>query len=232
MAFNLNLFGGGEKKEEKPKKPALALAPAAITPTPAMEKKEEGSPEVDEIKKEVERLKDSMNALRGSMKSLTEKLEEIEKNLGQLASIYELVTNQLNPFLDEEEKAATTPAPAPEPASSPAPVERVVYVEKGEEERKPVLLPALDLTNTKVIQTILDWMQFLVERVGHEGIDEILQYYVDIGWISEDVAAVLKRYADGIRVENEPEIEPPVQLDPEDHLKCLDYILQIKEAMQ
>ncbi len=221
---NLNLFGGGKKETAKPPKPAMTLA-APTAPAPAKEEKE--SPEVEEIKKEVDRLKDSINALRGSMKSLTEKLEEIEKNIGQLASIYELVTNQLNPFLDEEErKVATPPTPAPTP---PPPKEKIIMVE--EQQKPSVLLPSIDLTNTKVIQTILDWMQFLVERVGHEGIQDILQYYVDIGWISEDVANILKRYADGIRVENEPEVEPPVQLDPEDHLKSLDYILQIKEAM-
>ena len=91
------------------------------------------------------------------------------------------------------------------------------------------MLPSVDLTNPKVIQTILDWMQFIVERVGHAGVDDVLQYYVDIHWISQEVAEVLKRYADGIRVEIEPEVEEPVQLDPEDHMKSLDYIMQIKE---
>ena len=228
-----NLFGGGKKEQKQAAgvvKPTMTIAPAPVAP-PAPQATQTTSgkdvaTEVEDVKKEVDKLKDSMNALRGSLKTLTEKIEEIEKNLGQLASIYEMITNQMNPFLDEEErKAVSQQAPA-----APQPVQPVLVVQEREETPE-VVLDRVDLTNPKVIQTIMDWMQFLVERVGHEGVQEILKYYVDIRWITEDVAQILLRYAEGIRVENEPVIEPPVQLDPEDHLKSLDYILQIKELM-
>ncbi len=229
-----NLFGGGKKEQKQATgvvKPTMTIAPAPVAPAAPTAPAQTASgkdvaTEVEDVKKEVDKLKDSMNALRGSLKTLTEKIEEIEKNLGQLASIYEMITNQMNPFLDEEEKKAVSQqAPA-----APQPVQPVLVVQEREESPE-VVLDRVDLTNPKVIQTIMDWMQFLVERVGHEGVQEILKYYVDIRWITEDVAQILLRYAEGIRVENEPVIEPPVQLDPEDHLKSLDYILQIKELM-
>lgn len=226
------LFGGKkEEKKENVVRPTLSIAPGPVAPAapaaPATASGKEISAEVEDIKKEVDKVKDSLNALRGSLKSVTEKLEEMEKNLGQLASVYEVIMNQMNPFLDEEERAvAKKVAPA---AETVVEVQKPVFVEeKGGGE---VVLPRVDLTNPKVIQIIMDWMRFLVERVGHEGVQELLKYYVDIRWISEDVAQVLQRYAEGIRVENEPVIEPPVQLDPEDHLKSLDYILQIRELM-
>lgn len=225
-----NLFGGKrEKGGQQTAKPTMTLNPGLIAPAaPQTVQTTSGkdiSTEIEDVKKEMDKLKDSMNALRGSLKTITEKMEELEKNIGQLASIYEMITNQMNPFLDEEERRAVQKEPAP---AQPAPVPVIVA---PAEEKPEVVLDRVDLTNPKAIQTIMDWMNFLVERVGHEGVQEVLKYYVDIRWITEDVAQVLLRYAEGIRVEHEPVMEPPIQLDPEDHLKSLDYILQIKELM-
>ncbi len=225
------LFGGKSEKggQQQAVKPTMALNPGLLAPptptTPQTASGKDVSTEIEDVKKEVDKLKDSMNALRGSLKTITEKMEELEKNIGQLASIYEMITNQMNPFLDEEERRAVQKEQAPQ---APAPI----IATPPMEEKPEVLLDKMDLTNPKVIQTIMDWMQFLVERVGHEGVQEVLKYYVDVKWITEEVAQVLLRYAEGIRVENEPVIEPPVQLDPEDHLKSLDYILQIKDLME
>ena len=233
-----NLFGGGNKKPQTNAptiKPAIqpttvgASGPIMTPQMPAGQTAggKDTSVVVEDLQKDVEKLKDSVNAIRGTLKSITEKMEALEQNMSQLASVYELLTNQTNPFLDDDEKRAmsrpkveTAPVAAPTPAPSPASKE------------EDVVLPEVDQTNPKVIQTIIDWMEFLVERVGHQGIPAVLQYYTDIHWISEDVAEVLKRYADGIRVENEPAIEENPQLDPEDHMKSLDYILQIKDLQQ
>lgn len=234
-----NLLGGkknaGAPAANKPAiQPIAPVAPAAQGPAApavpaggasgATAAGKDITVEVEDLRKDVDKMKDSINALRGTLKSLTEKMDAIENNLAQLASVYELLTNQMNPFLDEEEKAVARPKPkkveqAPAPIPAPQP----------EEKEEEVVLPGLDLTNPKVIQTILDWMQFVVERVGHAGVKDVLQYYVDIKWISPEVAEVLQRYADGIKVDVEPEVPEPVQLDPEDHMKSLDYILQIKE---
>jgi len=230
-----NLFGGGGKQQNKsPKKPAAGIKPAIQigvgAPTVGSPATNAGgqdlAAELENVKQDVEKLKDSVNAIRSSLKNLNEKMDKLEKHIAELASIYELVTNQTNPFLDEDERKAAAKkvgtiqtVPAAAPAAPVAP----------KEEEPEVVLPSVDLTNPKVIQTILDWMQFIVERVGHAGVDDVLQYYVDIHWISQEVAEILKRYADGIRVEIEPEVEEPVQLDPEDHMKSLDYIMQIKE---
>lgn len=229
-----DLFGG-KKKGVAPNANKPAIQPMAPAPTmPAVTPPAAGGSattagkdvtiEVEDLRKDVDKMKDSINALRGTLKSLTEKMDAIENNLAQLASIYELLTNQMNPFLDEDEKMAPKPKPKRE-----EPTPAIPTVQPATKEEEEVVLPEIDLTNPKVIQTILDWMQFIVERVGHTGVKEVLQYYVDIKWISPEVSEVLQRYADGIRVDVEPEVEQPVQLDPEDHMKSLDYILQVKE---
>ncbi len=221
-----NLFGGGKK----PQTNAPAIKPAIQPAAPVMAQQAAASQTaggkdaavvIDDLQKEVEKLKDSVNAIRGTLKSITEKMDALEQNMSQLASVYELLTNQTNPFLDEDEKRAVAPKPKAEaPVAIPAPTPA---------KEEDVVLPEIDQTNPKVIQTVIDWMEFLVERVGHQGISAVLQYYIDIHWVSEEVADILKRYADGIRVENEPAVEENPQLDPEDHMKSLDYILQIKE---
>ncbi|NPA76727.1 MAG: hypothetical protein GXN93_03155 [Candidatus Diapherotrites archaeon] len=234
-----NLFGGGNSKKatgpaaaNKPAiQPAISFGAPAVQP-PAAGQAAAGGKDlnviVEDLQKDVEKLKDSVNAIRGTLKNITEKMEALEQNMSQLASVYELLTNQTNPFLDEDERKAVPSAPK-QSAPSTAPV---AIPTMPEEPKRDVVLPEIDQTNPKVIQNVIDWMEFLVERVGHSGIESVLQYYVDIHWISEEVADILKRYADGIRVDNEPAAEEAVQLDPEDHMKSLDYILQIKDLQQ
>ena len=249
----LKLGGGGKKKEEQATapKPAITIGPAptgagvqapAALPTGGggqllTSEGREVTAVVEDLQKEVERLKDSLNVVKESVKGVNNKLEEIEKTLGQLASIYEIVMNQLNPFLDEDEKVL----PMKKPKVSREPAETTTLVQKPAQSTTPpqpavekpsqdVVLPYVDLTNPKVIETLIDWAKFLVEKVGHAGIEELLQYYVDIRWISEDVKEIVKRYADGIRVDIEPDVAV-VQLDPEDHAKSLEYILSIKDIM-
>ncbi len=246
----LKLGGGGKKKEEQAAapKPAITLgagpaptgAPAVgVPPQPTGQlvtsEGREVTAVVEDLQKEVERLKDSLNVVKESVKGVNNKLEEIEKTLGQLASIYEIVMNQLNPFLDEDEKALPVKKPRVKAEPSEEPTERPVQPVpvQATPEASPsqdVVLPYVDLTNPKVIEVLIDWAKFMVEKVGHAGIEELLQYYVDIRWISEDVKEIVKRYADGIRVDIEPDVAV-VQLDPEDHSKSLEYILSIKDLM-
>ncbi len=230
-----NIFGGGKKPQGNTGTNKPAIQPAIQFGAPpqigGVNNVQSGGKDtavvVEDLQKDVEKLKDSVNAIKGTLKSITEKLEAMEQNMSQLASVYELLTNQTNPFLDEDERKAVVPKPAQTAVATPQPA-----IVEAPQPNEAVVLPRIDQTNPKVIQTVIDWMEFLAERVGHQGIPAVLQYYVDIRWISDDVAEILKRYADGIRVDNEPAVEENPQLDPEDHMKSLDYILQIKDLQQ
>ncbi len=230
------LFGGKKEEKKEVNKPVISLGTPSPVSTPSGQTltTSEGRDVVavvEDLEKDVGRLKDAMNSLKESIKGLNSKLEDLERNIAQLASVYELLVNQQNPFVDREEIA---PAERREVKVEERPVEREV-VERGEKEivetvKGDVVLPYIDLTNPKVIEIVIDWTRFMVEKVGHEGIDELLKYYVDIRWISEEVAEILRRYADGIRVDLEPDVGN-VQLDPEEHHKSLEYILSIKDVM-
>ncbi len=89
------------------------------------------------------------------------------------------------------------------------------------------LLDRIDLGNVRVIETLIDWVQFLLSKVGQEGIDDVINYYREINWITDDVADILRSYARGMRVDGSQGY-----MLPEDHAKSLDYISRIKEAMK
>ncbi len=78
---------------------------------------------------------------------------------------------------------------------------------------------------TKGIMFMLKWIEYLIERVGYEGLEDALNYYVDIGWISEDVMFDVMRYARGIRLYHQNSDWRPVgYLNVQDHLMSLLFI--------
>jgi len=95
-----------------------------------------------------------------------------------------------------------------------------------EEEPEEALLTTLDVSNPRVVEIVLDWVNFMLSKVGEEELPVLLDYYRSIGWISREVAEMLLRYARGIRVESYRGY-----MTPEDHVKSLEYINRIREAM-
>ncbi|WP_406659846.1 FlaD/FlaE family flagellar protein [Methanolobus sp. ZRKC3] len=76
-------------------------------------------------------------------------------------------------------------------------------------------------TDPTSVVVLLNWIEFLMERVGRNNLMDALDYYVDIGWISEDVRAEIMAYARGIDYYVE---KPTWRLLPEDHTKSLLFI--------
>ncbi len=79
--------------------------------------------------------------------------------------------------------------------------------------------------NAETSIIILNWIEFLLEKVGRNNLAEILEYYVEIGWISEEVCSKLISYANGIDYYVE---RPTWKLLPDDHTKSLMFIEQLK----
>jgi flagellar protein FlaD len=90
---------------------------------------------------------------------------------------------------------------------------------------KKTSLPLVRLEFIKADPTsvvvLLNWIEFLMERVGRNNLMDALDYYVDIGWISEDVMSEIMAYARGIDYYVE---KPTWRLLPEDHTKSLLFI--------
>ena len=110
---------------------------------------------------------------------------------------------------------------------------------------KPILWCIKKDYTTTVL--VMRWIEFMFERVKRDKISLLLDYYKDIGWISEEVKSQIMRYARGeiqdVLAYEEEEIHSehfqsnavPVdykkvndwRLSAEDHLKSLLFIMKI-----
>jgi len=82
------------------------------------------------------------------------------------------------------------------------------------------------------IIVIMKWLQFLIDRCGRENLSNILDYYVDIGWISEDAKIRLVDFSHGITEENmdgETSLNKDItNLPSKDHIQSLIFIQKLK----
>ncbi len=78
---------------------------------------------------------------------------------------------------------------------------------------------------------LMKWLQFLIDKCGRSNLHEILDYYVDIGWISEDVKISLMDYSNGITedVGEGNNIKKWISdLPSKDHIQSLIFIQKLK----
>jgi archaellum component FlaD/FlaE len=78
------------------------------------------------------------------------------------------------------------------------------------------------------IVVTMKWLQYLVDRTGKNNLADTLGYYVDIGWISEDVRLDLINYSKGITEEPAQTGTHPPHLPTKDHLQSLLFIQKLK----
>jgi len=121
------------------------------------------------------------------------------------------------------------PQPQPQPQTQ-QPVQQV-QLYQTEEPLLPSLptekprLEDVPLHDTRAIMILLKWIEFMLERVGHEGLRDLLNYYVDINWISEKVLFTVLRFAKGIRLYHEnSDWRPAGYMNVKDHMTSLLFI--------
>jgi len=78
------------------------------------------------------------------------------------------------------------------------------------------------------IVVIMKWLQYLVEKIGKNNLPDVLGYYVDIGWISDDVRLDLIGYSKGITEEPVQTGSRSAHLPTRDHLQSLLFIQKLK----
>ncbi len=80
----------------------------------------------------------------------------------------------------------------------------------------------------------MNWLQYLIDKCGYENLSNILDYYVDIEWITDDVKISLIDYSRGIQEEktstngkNDTKKEVQ-QLPSTNHIQSYMYIQKLK----
>ncbi|RLF34192.1 MAG: hypothetical protein DRM98_01065 [Thermoplasmata archaeon] len=79
---------------------------------------------------------------------------------------------------------------------------------------------------------IMKWLQYLIDRCGRKNLSNILDYYVDIGWITQDVKINLIDYSQGITEETKKSentrVRDAAELPSRDHIQSLIFIQKLK----
>jgi flagellar protein FlaE len=71
---------------------------------------------------------------------------------------------------------------------------------------------------------VFEWLEFLLLHAGYQGATEALDYYEDVGWITEDVEADLNDYLLGL---DDGAANDDNDLDVDDHLLSLVYVAKL-----
>ena len=181
----------------------------------------------DQLEKIVSRIESKLKE-RGEadVSGLVEKLDKLEKALSTFMKKVEesVARKKLEEAYDEEveEVQEETPAEKVSEQKDEQPIKLELPVE--ETPKRAVRLSSIPNT-TKAMMFLLKWIEFMIERVGYDGLSDLLDYYVDIGWISEDVMFDVMRYAKGIKLYHEKSDWRPVgYMNVQDHLMSLLFI--------
>ena len=78
---------------------------------------------------------------------------------------------------------------------------------------------------------LMKWLQYLIDKCGRQHLSNILDYYVDIGWISEDAKISLIDYSHGITEERNQDSNMDQEihdLPSKDHIQSLLFIQRLK----
>ncbi len=83
-----------------------------------------------------------------------------------------------------------------------------------------------DMTSTMIA---LKWLGFLIDRAGMQNLENVLEFYYEIGWISEEVLNTMLKYANGTKPHHrEPNWRPEDKLTIQDHLISLLFIERLR----
>ncbi len=240
------------------------------------EKLDDLTRKLDEIQSRMERHDSLISSLQNEITEIRNVNEEMQDNIKRLLDVYEVVSQKINPFIDMAGKKdeITEETIIPETTLTPTEskeIPQVIETEtvkparedyfsppgRGSEEASRLSPGRPILTKIRkdyyTIVLLMRWVEFLFERVKRDKITLLLDYYVDIGWISKEVKSEIMAYARGEvqdvtkyfpEEEIEAEIETPAgtikapgpkiykkvedwRLSAEDHLKSLLFIMKI-----
>ena len=78
----------------------------------------------------------------------------------------------------------------------------------------------------KSVVIAMKWLQFLINKVGAKRVPEVLNYYVDIGWLDERVKLRLLEYCEGLAEEGSSDAREG-GLTARDHIQSFLFIQKL-----
>ncbi len=187
----------------------------------------------DQVNKIIKKIEENLSNAK-KIDEIFRKLENIESMIRQRMKEEkerkEVKTEPLPEIFQQQQPQHTQPQPQPQ-------IQQQQQVQQPTLEfETPALLPFIEpteeprlkevpLNDTRCIMILLKWIEFMLERVGYEGLKDLLNYYVDINWISDKVLFTVLRYAKGIKLYHENSDWRPVgYMNVKDHITSLLFI--------
>lgn len=144
-----------------------------------------------------------------SLQKLNDELSYIE---GKIANIEEIQQR----FFEETKRNEITTFP---------------LGQSGEQSTDKDMQPLNGIKNTpENVVVLMKWLQYLSDKLGQQYLSDILDYYVSINWITEEVRLDLMKYAKGITfsadTDNKHHHQPVFTID--DHLQSFMFIQKLR----
>ncbi len=219
------------------------------------EKMSEIVTEIKEIQNNVSSLGHRIDDIEEAKKETDEKMAQFDRNMTKFLSLYELINNQYNPFVDQDAtpKKIVVNSDGSSEEDSDKVMEKENFTldkdftkegEKGDldatflnldtlniEEAAGDAVPLVSLkNNTNSLVTILSWLEYLIKRVGVEETRNSLRYYTEtLRWITPEVFFDLDKYLRGMK--DKPDLTGNESLTIRDHIVSLYFISKLNEKV-
>lgn len=197
-----------------------------------------------------------VDSLEEHKKVTDEKLAEVDENMTKFLSLYELINNQYNPFVDKESVLQAKPSATMKvnaeggvedhlfetpkiPTTKPT---KTIDLSGGSDLDSALLeLDTLDIeeaagdavpltqlkNNTNSLVVILSWLEYLIKKVGIDETRNSLRYYTEVlRWITPEVFFDLDKYLRGMKGKK---FEEGASLSVKDHIVSLYFISKLNE---
>ena len=219
-AFEPSPLGSGDM--------AMAAAAPVVQAAGGLERLDSVEQRMSDMSRRVDLLDKASDDIRNDISRIRDSIAQIEGDMRELTSLYDLISTQINPFIDTstmEEKPAMEveqgaipdldalfePTPelaaqrTPEAAALTETVAAPAEAPKAEGEVAGEAAPSLKTPRLAKIGSdaschlaLMEWIRFLLERVNRTEIPSALSFYQRIGWISGEIKADMIEIIRGI----------------------------------
>jgi len=214
--------------------PLRSKIPSVVLERIAERLKDESITEED-LKELIQRLAESYTQPERRLETIEKRLEKMEN---VISSLEEFLRSQIRreEVKEAEKETITAEEEKIEDGTSKEEKREEIKEIAVKEEKIPKEVvteggPRLRKITPNLVNDIvvMRWIEFMIERVGRENLPRLLEYYVDINWISEEVMNTILNYARGFSSQKESyEVKRLVDLNATDHIRSLLFIEKLR----
>lgn len=185
-------FSGAEDGAEEA--PPFSPPPESVVEAPQSEA-------ISQLEGKLSELSDAIEKVETLVSGFDDRISKIERSMESLLSVYELVTNEINPFIgvaeggngeEKEEKKAVLATTANGQVLEEQVLEKRVMELKPNGDR--VRLTKIN-NDPNSLLLLFKWLDFLIRKVGYQGMIKTLLFYEEVGWLTREVRDQIIKYS-------------------------------------